>query len=42
MKKGTCKCVKGGRKLCRLSNGKVRFKKGGCGAKKRSRKRSRR
>lgn len=30
MKKGTCKCVKGGRKLCRLANGKVRFKKGKC------------
>jgi len=30
MKKGTCKCVKGGRKLCRLKNGKVVFKKGKC------------
>lgn len=29
MKKGSCKCVKG-RKLCRLQNGKVRFKKGRC------------
>lgn len=26
MKKGSCKCVKGGRKLCRLSSGKVKFK----------------
>jgi hypothetical protein len=29
MKKGTCKCVKG-RKLCKLQNGKVRFRKGKC------------
>ena len=25
MQKGSCKRVKGGRKLCRLRNGKVRF-----------------
>mgnify|MGYP003662627867 CR=1 FL=1 len=30
MKKGSCKCVKGGRKLCRLQNGKVKFQKGKC------------
>jgi len=41
MKKGTCKCVRG-RKLCRLANGKVRFKKGGCGAKRTVRRRRRR
>lgn len=29
MKKGTCKCVNG-KKLCRLQNGKVRFRKGSC------------
>lgn len=35
MKKGSCKCIriKGstkGRKLCRLMNGKVRYRKGQC------------
>jgi hypothetical protein len=30
MKKGSCKCVKGGRKLCRGLNGKVKFKSGKC------------
>lgn len=30
MNKGTCICTKTGHKLCRLKNGKVRFKKGSC------------
>lgn len=30
MKAGTCKCVKGGRKLCKKANGKVHFAKGKC------------
>lgn len=29
MRRGTCKRVEGGRKLCRLQNGKVRFVKSG-------------
>lgn len=34
MKNGTCKCVKGGRKLCK-KNGKVKFVKGKCSRKSR-------
>ncbi len=30
MKAGSCKCVKGGRKLCKGRNGKVKFAKGKC------------
>lgn len=26
MRAGSCKCVKGGRKLCKLKNGKVKFR----------------
>ena len=37
MKKGTCKCTKGGRKLCRRKNGEVRFV-GKCSTRKRKRK----
>jgi hypothetical protein len=29
MRAGACKCVKG-RKLCKLKNGKVKFRKGKC------------
>lgn len=37
MKKGTCKCVRGGRKLCRTKGGKVKFMKGRCGSSRRRR-----
>lgn len=30
MRAGTCKCVKGGRKLCKTKGGKVKFAKGKC------------
>lgn len=29
MRAGSCKCVKG-RRLCKLQNGKVKFRKGKC------------